>query len=93
MAIIDEAEDCDPVEEAIRITEIADRNARELHDLLAEHWPVSLEFIEELMRCAIEEAVGEDRQKPTTLSDQPFPYTYWHAVSTKRSKPPAISTS
>ena len=75
------------LEREIRLTEIAHRHAMEFYNLLCEigreiaaggrGQPVSFEYMEELFRCAIEEAVGDqDRQR--TLGYDPlvdrFPY-------------------
>lgn len=59
------------LEREIKISEIAGRHALELYNRLVDAndvgAPVSVEYVEELFRCAIEEAVGDDgrqRAKP-----------------------------
>lgn len=65
------------LEAALRISEIAHRHAIEIHNIFTDGQPISIEYAEELVRCAIEEAIGEGRQHPIggydPIEDR-FPY-------------------
>jgi hypothetical protein len=67
----------DELEAAMRMSDIAHRHAMEFYNMLVDQQPVSVEYVEELFRCAIEEYAGEGRQRPTAgydrFSDE-FPY-------------------
>jgi hypothetical protein len=73
---MDEERD-EELEAAIRVSDIAHRHAIEIHNIFTDGQPISIEYAEELVRCAIEEALGEGRQKPAggydRVSDH-FPY-------------------
>lgn len=74
------------LENAMRLTEIAHRHAHEFYNTLVEisrryteekiYTPMGVDYVEEMFRCAVEEAVGEGRQTeidPPELSRK-FPY-------------------
>ena len=64
-------------EQAERMSEIAHRHAVEFYNMLVDRQPVSVEYVEELFRCAIEEYAGEGRQRPIAGFDRfsdSFPY-------------------
>lgn len=60
------------LEDAMRLTEIAHRHAHEFYNTLIEiarryieeqiYTPLGVDYVEEMFRCAVEEAVGEGRQ-------------------------------
>lgn len=71
---MDEDNDRDvELEEAMRVTEIANRHAGEFYNTLIDisaqnrdgpRQFLSIDYVEEMFRCAIEEVIGEPRQKP-----------------------------